>query len=951
MIPFLSVNGQQPTVKNFSTSEYGGGTQNWCMSQMADKRMLFANNSGLMLFDSERWFLYPVPNYTNVRSIFYDRHDNIVYVGASNEFGCYYVDPITYQTRYVSISAKLPAKEHDFNEVWNICKYEGDIVFQCKRHIFTLHHNRKLMITHVPFSVEKSAVIGDKLIVACREMIYYMCRGKLKELPFTKELQGMRLGAIMPFPQGRILFATASNGIYLYDGHTTLPLPLDITPFLRENQVFCGALKDNLMAIGTVRGGVVVKNILTGQNFYSNVMTGLQNNTVLSIFFDSRDNVWLGLDQGISCVLIDTPYKELFGNSSQCGTGYASLISGNKFYMGTNQGLFVALYPIPNSPTPEKPLLLPGMVGQVWSIRDMGGSILCGNNDGAYQIYGMTARRISGPEGTWDFIPLRSHSGYVLSCDYQGLYILKNMNGRWTFINRVSGFNETSASFIEDTDGSIWVSHWQKGVFHLWLSSDLKRVVKSELYNVSNQLLTNYNNVISKVDGKIYISSSDGFRYYDEKIHRLCKDEAMDRLFGSMPMPLRLYETSKRDIWAVNNGNMTIARRNSNGQCILDSLSYRAIAKRLQTWLGHICFDGDNNTIFNVENGFVTVSNVFSARKNTARLFISRVVSTNTQNAVLYIFTTNSKKNIRIPHGQNSIKIEFVWPEYNSDKAVTYSYYLENYDTRWSNPQSVSSKEYTQLGKGTYVFHVRAYNSVSGLTQETTLTITILPAWYETWWAYTIYVIIVFVILFYIYKYVKYRYERRVRAIEVRRQRELKEKEAQFEIERQKKEKELMKLRNEQLELDLKHKTSELADSTMNLIRKNDMLQSLNNDLDEISNCIHRENASSLITRKIHNLHLNIQSNIKEDENWEKFEENFNLVYDNYMKKLCEKYPQLKINDRKLCAYLRMGLSSKEIASLMNTSVRSIETARYRLRRKLDLDHDNNLADFMQSFE
>jgi hypothetical protein len=755
----------------------------------------------------------------------------------------------------------------------------------------------------------------------------------------------------MPFPKGRILFATASNGIYLYDGHSTSPLPLDITPFLKENQVFCGAVKDNLMAIGTVRGGVVVKNIHTGQNFYSNVMTGLQNNTVLSIFFDSRNNVWLGLDQGISCILIDTPYKELFGNSSQCGTGYASLISGNKFYMGTNQGLFVALYPIPNSPIPEKPMLLPGMVGQVWSIRDMGGSILCGNNDGAYQVNGMTARRVNGPEGTWDFISLRDHPGYVLSCDYQGLYILKNIKGEWTFINRVFGFNETSASFIEDTDGSIWVSHWQKGVFHLWLSSDLKRVMKTELYNVSNQLKTNYNNVISKVDGKIYISSSDGFRYYDEKIHRLCKDEAMDRLFGSMPLPLRLYETPKRDIWAVNNGNMTIARRGSNGQCFLDSLSYRAIAKRLQTWLGHICFDGDNNTIFNVENGFVTVSNVFSTRKNTAHLFISRVVNTNMQNTILYTFTTDSKKSITIPHSQNSIKIEFVWPEYNSDKAVTYSYYLENYDAHWSTPQAVSSKEYTQLGKGTYVFHVRACNSVSGLTQETMLKITILPAWYETWLAYIIYVIIILVILFYISKYVKYRYGRKVRALEARRERELRQKEAQFELERQTKEKELVQLRNEQLEIELKHKSSELADSTMNLIRKNDMLQSLDSDLDGLQESIRRNEAQAMITRKLHNLHQNIQNNIREDDNWEKFEENFNLVYDNYMRKIRERFPDLKTNDRKLCAYLRMGLSSKEMASLLNTSVRSIETARYRLRKKLELDHDNNLTDFIQSLE
>ena len=63
-----------------------------------------------------------------------------------------------------------------------------------------------------------------------------------------------------------------------------------------------------------------------------------------------------------------------------------------------------------------------------------------------------------------------------------------------------------------------------------------------------------------------------------------------------------------------------------------------------------------------------------------------------------------------------------------------------------------------------------------------------------------------------------------------------------------------------------------------------------------------------------------------------------------------EAFPQLKKSDLKLCVYLRMGLSSKEMASLLNTSVRSIETARYRLHKKLDIDTGSNLTDFIQSF-
>jgi len=137
----------------------------------------------------------------------------------------------------------------------------------------------------------------------------------------------------------------------------------------------------------------------------------------------------------------------------------------------------------------------------------------------------------------------------------------------------------------------------------------------------------------------------------------------------------------------------------------------------------------------------------------------------------------------------------------------------------------------------------------------------------------------------------------------------------------------------------------------MNLMRKNDMLLALDTQMNDLSESVRHEDAKASITKKIKDIRRNIQQNINEDDNWEKFEENFNLVYDNYMRKLTARFPDLKLNDRKLCAYLRMGLSSKEMASLLNTSTRSIETARYRLRKKLQMESGENLKDFIQSFE
>ena len=201
------------------------------------------------------------------------------------------------------------------------------------------------------------------------------------------------------------------------------------------------------------------------------------------------------------------------------------------------------------------------------------------------------------------------------------------------------------------------------------------------------------------------------------------------------------------------------------------------------------------------------------------------------------------------------------------------------------------------------------------------------------------------------FKYLKRHADRELVRLKAEKERQLKDQQAQFQIEKALKEKEFAELKSRHLQVKLKHKASELADSTMNLIRKNEMIQEIDTSMNELTDSIRREEARTVINKKIKDIRRGIQVNMNDDSNWKKFEENFNLVYDNFMQKLIDNFPDLKISDRKLCAYLKMGLSSKEMAALLNTSVRSIETARYRLRKKLSMEQGENLTDFIQSLD
>lgn len=77
------------------------------------------------------------------------------------------------------------------------------------------------------------------------------------------------------------------------------------------------------------------------------------------------------------------------------------------------------------------------------------------------------------------------------------------------------------------------------------------------------------------------------------------------------------------------------------------------------------------------------------------------------------------------------------------------------------------------------------------------------------------------------------------------------------------------------------------------------------------------------------------------------FKEAFDNADKDFLKKIKAAHPSLTPSDLKLCAYLRLNLTSKEIAPMLNISIRSVEIKRYRLRKKLNLLHDDGLVNYI----
>lgn len=947
----LTTSAQIPTLRNFSPIEYNGGTQNWEIGETRDNLMAFANNHGLIVFDGENWQIHPVANYTSVRSLAFDAKKLCVYAGASDEFGYFDINTATFNVEYHSLSKLLPANMRMFGEIWKIHLLpSGEVLFQGRAHLFSLHKGNKLITLKTAGAIDNSALVGDRVYVSTKTGIYIYHGGKLSPLPGTGNLTGKRVSGVVQY-NGKVMFVTMSDGLFIYDGHTATPFELDISPLLKDNNVFCAAAGKRYIGFGTIKNGLIVKDLQTGSNYYVNTNTGLQNNTVLSMSFDSLDNIWLGLDMGLSYVMLESSYGNLLGANNTIGTGYTSAINGNQLYMGTNQGLFSIPFPLQNSILPPKAQTVEGVVGQIWSLQNIDGTLLCGANDGAYIVGAGTVRRIEGLGGTWGFRKLNDHPGYLLTCDYDGLAVLKQEGGSITLHSRLSNFHEASGNFEQDSDGSIWLSHWHKGVWHFRLSDDMTRVENLEYYHNGAGLVADDNNLVCKIDGRVYVSSVDGFHQYDERNRKLKHCDWMNNLFNTYGEALHVTQAPDGMIIAYKADYLAVAERQHNGKYQSRQVGYGNMVQQMQMGLGNIGFLENRQIVLNSNNGFFVMRPQKKDAAKTNHVMVSRIYSTNTGDTLVYMRCPELvKEEVVLPHSLNSIRIEYVMPEYRGEKGVLYSCYLEGYEKEMSTMSHSSSKEYTKLEKGKYIFHVKARNLVDGTESESQIVIRILPAWYETWWAYLLYIILIVTGVWALLRYMNLRAEKELRKVKKEKERQMKEQQMEFHLAEEKKEKELAKLRSKQLEVELKHKSSELSDSAMNLVRKNDMLQAIDQNMEQLSESVRREETKARLVKKIGDIRKEIKMHMNDDDNWNKFEENFNLVYDNFSQKIMEAFPQLKKSDLKLCVYLRMGLSSKEMASLLNTSVRSIETARYRLRKKLDIDTGSNLTDFIQSF-
>ena len=700
-----------------------------------------------------------------------------------------------------------------------------------------------------------------------------------------------------------------------------------------KGDVFCTAENEFFFAEGTTSEGVFIRRKEDGQIYHLTTHNGLQNNTVLSMCFDSSGGLWLGLDRGIDYVLLSSPFFRLFGDTDSFGTGYASVLYDGHLYLGTNIGVFrIAADKLPGAYDDADFERVEGIQGQVWNLQIFDGQLFCSHDKGIYLIEGTKVKRHIPLLGCWKLEPLDSApASLMLGCTYERFFILEKTAGEWRFSGYVGNFSESGKSFFRDSDSRIWFGHHVKGLYRLSLSSDGHEVVRSEHFGTADGFPSERSIYPSLYRGEIIFSTEGGFYRYNGAT-AFPADELNSLFVEGSRNSLMVFETPDRRIKYFWSGAVqAVEYQSRSGRRQLDSLSLRHLSGLRPLGFENTLSLGDGYLLVNTEDGFDVIE-AGRLREGWMRneVFISEVRLPKEGRTVFSSRGGADAAPLRLRYKENSLEFNFVEPAYTEEGAVEYSCRMKGYDNGFSPLSSAGHKEYSHLGPGRYTFIVRSYNRYFGDGySEAEQDIYIAAPWFLSWWAILLYIIAGVLLLYIINLTVTRLTEHKAEKIAALQAEEM---------------------QKAQMRREFEIKAEDLAASTMNLQRKNELLQKISGEVDKSIEGIKDGEDKHAQLRRLRSLTELIRSNIEHDGDWKKFENNFDLVYSDFLKRLGEEYPQLSITDKKICAYLKMDLSSKEIAPLLGMTVRSVEMTRYRLRRKLGLSREENLSAFLQNY-
>lgn len=887
-----------PFVENYNKSDYQGDNQIWNVAQGKDKAMYFANNHYLLRYDGVVWEKYSLPNKTIIRSILIE--GDRIYSGSYKEFGYWYRE--NGKMHYVSITKNLRLfDEKDNEEIWKIFRFNGSLYFQSFNDVF-IYNGKHIKKIKFPFLISYCFVVDNNVYVASVDKgLFKMDGSKISNPKGWDILKNTVVHAIEKYKNQTYIF-TQKKGIYLVEKNGLKPWDNPLNETFKSNGINVAKfIKNNKLVVGTGNKGVFIYDFNT--NTFKNIDRNnvLMNNSVLSIGFDKEEDLWLGLDNGIAHVEINSPISFFYDNSGILGSVYSVATIDKGYLIASNHGIFE--FDSGNFK------MMPGTQGQGWNITKIGEKYIIGHNDGTFCYEKGALTKINNISGGWNLSKSMINETYFQST-YSGVLVYNDVS-KLTQSIKINDLSKPIKYVAQNKKNEIWAADNYRGLYRVLFDDNFK-TQKVENITQQSKIANDFGVKIFEFRNEILFLINNVWYTFNSISNKLEENELFNTNFKNITdvvaidkdhfivlqegILYHIYSHDNKFVW-----NM-IQEKYYKGKLINENLRI---------------FRSHNHYLMNLDDGFISLQLGYE----------------NKQNKGVKVEAYNEKELLpnegKIKHN-TELRVNVISGIYGASKPNLF--YQINKGKNYI-PISNGAIVLNNLSSGSHSI-VIFKNDGANYDKVSSFDFKVAQPWYFSFWMIFLYLLVIGAVLFFYYKWNKLRYTQKLKlqAEELKHQREILEMELKKENELN-----IQEYEKHILELELQSKSSEVAGKSLSIAKQSEMIENIQNILDS--------------EKDFNKLKSEIKKAIKINEvnkhEWEIFETNLNQIHNEFIINLSKKYPQLTPKDIKLCVYLKMNLSSKEIAPMMNISFRGVELHRYRLRKKLNLTQDENLSKFL----
>ena len=887
-----------PFVENFGKSNYQGDNHIWSLTQGNDDAMYFANHHYLLRYDGVKWEKNMLPHKTVIRSIMAD--GNKIYSGSYKEFGYWFRKDG--KMHYVSISdGKKVFDEKENEEIWKIFKFNNKIYFQSFAGIFW-YDGKHIKKVKLPFLISYCYTINNQLLIAAVDKgVYKMNNNHIQKVKGWSALENNVIHGIEKHHNKTYIF-TRKNGIYVEEKGVLNSWKSPLNSILKSENINAARfIKNNKLAIGTARKGLYIYNLSDGSYENINRNNVLINNTILNLCLDNENDLWLGLDNGISHIEIDSPISIFYDNSGTLGSVYSVARTPKGYLMASNHGVFKY---------EDKQLsMIPNSEGQAWSISRINDKCIIGHNEGNFIYENNQLLKLNNVHGG-ENLTKSSINDIYLQGTYSGIMIYNKISDLSSRIE-VKNLLNPIKHVAQNSKNEIWAADKYKGLYRI-LYNDSYQTIKVENVSQRNKITNDFRIKIFEFRNEMLFLINNFWYTFNSLSNKLEKNKLFNSNFKNIS-----------DIVAIDDSHFIVLKEGLLYQIYVNGNKFVWNSIQEKYYKGKIInddlnvFKNNGNYIVNLDDGFIALNLKDGNKQNT--------------NVKIEAFNNDNflKNNSRVEYN-SELKINIISGKYGATK--------QNLSYKMHNTNSfITVKEglivLNNLSSGSHTITVYGYDGIN-YNKICDFSFIVANPWYFSFWMILLYLFVIGIILFVYYRWnkMKYiqklelkeeelKYQRKILEIELKAERELNFQEYEKHI----------------LELELQSKSSEVAVKSLSIAKQIEMIENIQQilDTDTDLNKIKSEIKKAI---KINSINKN---------EWEAFETNLNQIHNEFIINLSKKYPSLTHRDIKLCIYLLMNLSSKEIAPLMNISIRGVELHRYRIRKKLNLVQDENLSKFL----